>query len=965
MNAKDNFKLIREVFVSEYDSNFLEYEHKKTKARLIVIQNEDENKVFNISFRTPVSDSTGVPHILEHSVLNGSKKYPVKEPFVELVKSSQATFLNANTYPDRTNYPVASANQNDLYNLAKVYLDAVFDPNINQETFLQEGWHYDLESEENEMIIKGVVFNEMKGYYSDPDYLFNDEIQIRLFPNNTYHYNAGGDPQFIPDLEYDKFINFYKKFYHPTNCYIYYYGNDKSDDIFEILEEYLGRYDYHEQSRKDSIVQKQKLTGQPKNVEIDYDPGENKDAKSQTAKSWIIPDKYNKMELGILEYLLLGNSASPLYKTLIESGLGSELGRGTGGEYELIQPFFSIGLKGVDQSKTPDVIDLIEKTLEKLSKDGFSENQIKAAINITEFHLREYNTGSTPKGLAMIYEMTANWVYGLDPIELIKFEKDLETLKSRNSQYFQQMINDLFIQNQNSLVVTINPKAGFNDNNAKLEKSRISDYRNSLDDKELENVIETTKNIIKRQNTDDKPEDLAKLPKLSVQDLPKTSTINLGQISEVSSTKVNYSSQSTSGISYINLSFDLISLPLYYYQYLPLLGRTFKQLSTKNHTQESLNEYINIYTGGVSASLFNTNSDNGLINKLMVSSKSTNENLTKALGIILEILNEQVLDNPKKIKQILLETISSFETDIQTSGSYYGSLIISSGLSEESKLNEIKDGITQLNFLRDLAKDFDNNWDRILTDLQLIKKHIFSKEKLTIAITSDHETASPITEKLSKFINSLPSCADIPAKDYSFKQYPKHLAVIIPTKVNAVCQGLNLYNQGYKYSGELLAINKLIDFDYLWNAVRAKGGAYGSRGGFDKYDGEYIITSWRDPNSVNTFDVYNNINKFLLSKKLTKEEIDGYIVNAIGAVDRYKTPSQKGFQAFVNDIMGKTIDSLQLERDQIFNFNQNSLAEFAKHLSQLDNQSRKVIFTDKETAKKLPDSFEKISILDK
>lgn len=549
------FKLVREEYVAEYDAKVFLFEHEKTGAEVMSLSNDDENKTFGVTFRTPPANSTGIPHILEHSVLCGSRKYPIKEPFVELIKGSLNTFLNAMTYPDRTCYPVASCNLQDFKNLVDVYLDAVFHPRCmtNEKTFLQEGWHYELDSKEGEMTFKGVVFNEMKGVYSSPDSVLAREAQQALFPDNTYGVDSGGDPRVIPDLSFQEFKEFHQKFYHPSNARLWFYGDDDVEDRLQILDSFLSEF---EREEVDSQVMTQPFFTEPKRVVASYVAGEGEEQqKSFVQVNWLLNDgpfdQETALAVGFLDNLLMGSPAAPLRMALEESGLGEAI-VGWGLEDELRQPTFAIGLKGVAAGDIAKVEQLIESTIAQIAKDGFTQAAIDSSVNTIEFSMRENNTGRFPRGLSLMLRSLSAWLYDGDPVMPLRFEEPLAQLKQRMAKedVFTPLIKKLLIDNKHQVTIELNPDKGMAKAQDDEEKARIEKYRSGLSPEEIEKVVAETEELKKLQETPDSAEALACVPTLAVSDIPKKAKSIPTDVSELGATQLLTHDIATSEILY-------------------------------------------------------------------------------------------------------------------------------------------------------------------------------------------------------------------------------------------------------------------------------------------------------------------------------------------------------------------------------------------------------------------------------
>src|SRR5712691_3994782 len=610
MTATHGFELIREKHIPEINATAKLFTHDKTGARLLSLVNDDENKCFGINFRTPPADSTGIAHIMEHSVLCGSRKYPSKEPFVELIKGSLNTFLNAFTYPDKTCYPVASQNVQDFYNLIDVYLDAVFHPRLTPQIFQQEGWHYELDASDAPLVYKGVVFNEMKGNYSSPDSMLRELSQQSLYPDITYGLDSGGDPKHIPDLTYEELKAFHARHYHPSNAKLFFYGDDDPDQRLRLLDKYLGEFNRIE---VDAQVPLQPRFGAPKRLtrtyaagaaEEEHQAGEDAPKESMISVNWMIDeivDIETALGFDILEHILIGNAAAPLYKALIDSGLGEGLAGG-GLDDGLRQPMFSIGLKGIDPADADKIERLVTDTIGGLADGGIDPLTVEAALNTVEFQLRENNTGAFPRGIVFMLRALRSWLHGRDPLSPLAFERPLAAVKAQvagGKRYFERMLKRHLIDNCHCTELVLKPDRELAEREAKEERARLESVQASMTARDLLAVVEATNTLRRIQEQPDPPEALATIPTLTLSDLPRANKLIPRKVTRLADTRVLYHDLFTHGIVYLDLGFDLHVLPSELLSYVPLFGRALLESGVDDDDFVRLSQRIGRSTGGI------------------------------------------------------------------------------------------------------------------------------------------------------------------------------------------------------------------------------------------------------------------------------------------------------------------------------------------------------------------------------
>ena len=672
MSYHEAFELVRDEHIAEVNSQVRFYRHKKTGAEVLSLVNDDENKVFGITFKTPPEDSTGIAHILEHSVLCGSRKYPVKKPFVELLKGSMHTFLNAMTFPDKTAYPVASQNLKDFYNLVDVYLDSVFFPLISEDTFRQEGWHYELEDAGAPLVYKGVVFNEMKGVYSSPDAVMRDIAQRSLYPDVTYGKSSGGDPKDIPELTYKQFKRFHEKFYHPSNARAFFSGDDDADERLRILDEYFSEF---ERAPVDAEVGLQPRFNQPRDIVATY-AGSKEDGKARdgmVSLNWMMDpaaDRQEALSNSLLSYMLAGNPAAPLRKALTDSGIGESL-IGGGISSGLRQPMATFGMKGIDAADGTKVEALILSTLEQIAKDGIDKQTVEAAFNTFEFSLRENNTGSSPRGISLMLGAMGTWLHGGDPLASLAFEEALAALKAKAAEgHFEAEIKRLFLDNTHRTTVTLSADDQQGAREKAEEEARLQAVRDALDAKAIEGVIAETEKLKALQEAVDDPAQLAKIPTLTLDDLPRESRtvpIDIGTLNE---TTLFYHDLPTLGILYLDLGFDLHVLDKELLPYLPLFGRALLQTGTSKEDFVSLTQRIGRSTGGISQHRGLSAKQNSADSAawFFVSGKAVPDKVEEMLAIMGDVLLDARLDNRERFKQMALEEKAGYEARLVPAG---------------------------------------------------------------------------------------------------------------------------------------------------------------------------------------------------------------------------------------------------------------------------------------------------------
>ncbi len=929
------FELIRHTHIRELKTDARLYRHEKTGAELLSLTNDDENKVFGITFRTPPEDSTGVAHILEHCVLCGSRKYPVKEPFVELIKGSLHTFLNAFTYPDRTCYPVASQNLRDFYNLIDVYLDAVFYPRLNPFIFMQEGWHYDLEAPEAPLTYKGVVFNEMKGNYSSPDSVLSEYSLQSLFPGHPYGVDSGGDPKEIPKLTFERFKAFHQTYYHPSNARIYFYGDDPPEERLRITDEYLRDF---EAIQVDSTIPLMLPFDRPRRAERPFMVGEQGHGapRGMVTVNWVLTETTEvetNFSLQILEYILLGMPGSPLRKALIDSGLGEDLaGEGLGAE--LRQIYFSTGLKGIEVQKASEVEALILETLGSLKEKGIDPMTVEAALNTVEFRLRENNTGQFPRGLVLMLRSLSTWLYESDPLALLAFEGPLGEVKSRAREgrgFFEQMIDRFFLKNPHRTTLLFRPDPGLGEREERAEKARLHNVRAAMAEEELNRIAEDTKALRRIQETPDPPEALATIPRLRLSDLERRNrSIPLKQ-ADWSGTPILYHDLFTNGIAYMDVGFNLHLLPEKYLPYVPLFGRALVEMGTEKEDFVRLTQRISAKTGGIHPESFAStviDSQKSTV-WLFLRGKAMMNQVGDLMSLLKDLLLAVRLDNRERFRQMLHEAKARAEQALVPMGHRVVNLRLKSHFAEAHWVAEQMSGISNLFFLRELAKAVDEDWVSVLEDLEEMRRILVNRRAMIVNVTLEDGDRARFDPKLEGFLNALPEAPATEAHWERTKRPAPFEGLAIPSHVNYVGKGTHLYSLGYRFHGSSMVITRYLRNVWLWDRVRVRGGAYGAFCSLDRHSGVLSFVSYRDPNIMETLEAFDQCAGFLEKDKPGREEIEKSIIGAIGDLDAHLLPDAKGFTSMLWYLTGNTDELRQRVREEVLGTEARHFQEFS------------------------------------
>ncbi len=934
METTHGFERITERRIPELRTSAELYRHIGTGAELLSLVNEDENKVFGITFRTPPNDSTGVAHILEHSVLCGSRKYPLKEPFVELMKGSLQTFLNAFTYPDRTCYPVASQNLQDFYNLIDVYLDAVFYPRLTPFTLQQEGWHLELEEPDKPFIYKGVVFNEMKGAYSSPERVLAEYSQQSLFPGHTYGLDSGGVPKDIPTLTFEQFLTFHQKYYHPSNALIFFHGDDDPEQRLRLVNSYLKDF---ERQEIDSTIPLQPQFDQPRRMMRPFAAGgdESAKAKGMLTVNWLLSetaDVETNLALRILNYILLGMPASPLRKALIDSGLGEDLA-GVGLEDELRQMYFSTGLKGIDPENADRIEALIFKTLANLTQKNIDPLTVEAALNTIEFRLRENNSRNYPQGLLFMLRALTTWLYGADPLTLLAFEAPLSKVKSRllsDPSFFEGMIDRFLLTNPHRTTLILQPDLTLAEREDAEERERLAAARAAMSPAELQSVIEQTLDLKRIQETPDTPEALAAIPTLALADLDKNNKIIPLTVTQQRETQILFHDLATSGIVYLDVGFNLHSILQEYLPCVPLFGRALLEMGTDKEDFVTLTQRINRKTGGIYPQSFASavSGEEAGTAWLFLRGKAMQPQSQELMKILRDVLLRARLDNQERFRQMVMEEKARQEQRLAPDGHQMVNLRLRAHFNEADWAAEQMKGVSYLSSLRELSRKVDEDWPGVLDSLERMLGMLVKGGNMLINVTCDQEARSNLDSPLNDFLEQLPS-APVQTYKWSAPEFAGFEGMTIPAQVNYVGKGANLYQLGYRPHGSAHVITRFLRTAWLWERVRVQGGAYGAFCLFDNLSGTLTFVSYRDPNLTKTVEAFDQAVEFLRSVDLAAQELTKSIIGTIGDIDRHLLPDAKGYASMIRHLTGDTEPKRQQLREEVLNTSAADFRTFA------------------------------------
>ena len=919
------YEILDEHRVEDVQSDGFILRHKKSGARIAILSNNDDNKVFYIGFRTPPEDETGVPHIIEHTTLCGSKKFPVKDPFIELAKGSLNTFLNAMTYPDKTVYPVASCNDQDFKNLMDVYLDAVFNPNITkyEEIFKQEGWHYELTGKDDELKINGVVYNEMKGAYSSPDEVLSSQIYRSLFPDNTYSKDSGGNPEYIPKLTYEAYLDFYHKYYHPSNSYIYLYGDmDVAERLEWLDKEYLSRYDY---KKVNSEINKQPAFDEIKNVEAEYSITMDDSQENKTYLSYnrVVGDSLDEMlyqAFDVLDYALVSSPGAPVKQALIDAGIGDDVY----GSYDagILQPVFSFVAKNANASQADEFESIIENTLKEVVKTGINKEALLAGINSSEFKFREADFGQFPKGLLFGLNCLDSWLFDdMKPfIHLECLGTFAKLRKAVDTDYFEKLIQEYLLDNTHGSSVTVKPKRGLGNEREEALAKELSDYKASLSDEEIDKLIEETEHLKKYQEEPSSDEDLRKLPMLTRADMKKEAMPFSNIEDELLDVKVVRHDIESNGIDYISFLFDAGDFAQSELGYLGFFTNALGLVSTENYSYTDLANATNIYTGGIStgtASHPDIKDRNNFVFKFEVKLKVLEKNLDKALELMEQMLLTSDFTDTKRLGEIVAQIKARLQANLSSSGHLVAAMRSMSSFSRYALYQDELKGIAFYRSICRIEKELSESPESVSDKLAAIAKKLFARNRMLISFTGNSEAYGNAKLSLKKVIAGFNKMSAIGDKAEVHFNTAKE-AFIDASQIQYVAKTGDFICEGYEYTGALRLLRIILSYDYLWINVRVKGGAYGCMNTFLR-SGESYFVSYRDPNLSDTLDVYDRIPEYIKSFSPDERDMTKYIIGTFSALDTPMNPEAKGSRSLSAYLEGISYEQIQKERNEILN----------------------------------------------
>lgn len=992
-----SYEVNKVQFIEEINSQGILLRHKRSGARVVLVSNDDENKVFSIAFRTTPKDSTGAPHIIEHSVLCGSREFPLKDPFVELVKGSMNTFLNALTYPDKTMYPVASCNDKDFQNLMHVYLDAVFYPAIyeHEEIFRQEGWHYELDSMDDELRYNGVVYNEMKGVFSSPSQQLARTVMNSLFPDNVYGVESGGEPEHIVELSYEEFLDFHREYYHPANSYIYLYGDmDMTEKLKWLDTAYLSKFD---EIMPDSGIVMQEPFTKPVYMEEVYSVSEEEaDEPNHTYYTYnaVVETSLDKtlyLAFQVLEYVLVDAPGAALKQALLDAGLGSDIMCTF--ENGIKQPYFSIIAKDAGAGEVERFVKVVKDTLEGLIKEGLDKKSILAAINSLEFRAREADFGSYPKGLVYGMQMMDSWLYDDDqPFLHLCYSEVFTFLKQKiNEGYFEGLLQRYLLDNKHASIVTMTPKAGLEEQLTRQLQDKLQSYRNTLSEADLLRIADNTKKLKEYQETPNTPEELATIPLLRREDIKKQVRPVINEEHQVCGIPILHHNIFSNGICYIALNYD-ISGCQEYAPYIAFLATVLGYVDTDNYTYLDFNNEMNLYTGGIATDAkFYTNCKKKGKYRLYfeVRTKVFYEYLPTAFQLLEEMLYHTKLDDDRRLKEVVAECRSRMQMRLQSSGHSAAAARAMSGISAANRVNDAMNGIGYYRFLERLDNHFEEEKENLKSVLKYLLNSIFENNKLIVSCTADKEGYECFVKNFEAYCKSSRNGlkeeliqgrgvgggamapaetmekADIMGKidfsDTTDTQYRKQ-GFKTTGKVQYVARAGNYIQAGYEYSSILSVLKTVLSYEYLWKNVRVLGGAYGAMCSFG-FDGDCYFVSYRDPELVKTDEAYMGVPDYIRSLDFDERELTKYIIGTISDADTPLSPSAAGRRSFRCYMMERSQEDIQKDRDRILSMTIQDLRDMADLLESALQQDYFCVIGNEKVIEENAGMFDTVEML--
>ncbi len=965
-----SYEILESRRVPDLNSYGFLLRHKKTGARLTLLSNDDNNKVFYIGFRTPPEDSTGVAHIIEHTVLCGSKNFPVKDPFIELAKGSLNTFLNAMTYPDKTVYPVASCNDKDFQNLMHVYLDAVFYPNIHQEEkiFMQEGWHYDLADMEDDLTINGVAYNEMKGAFSSPDDVLDREVLNSLFPDTPYGTESGGDPDVIPDLTYEAFLDFHKKYYHPSNSYIYLYGDmDMADKLEFIDQEYLSRFDA---LAVDSKIRMQKEFAAPKEIRKEYSIMEEESEKSNTylAYNAVVGDNLDRklyIAFQVLDYALCSAPGAPLKEALIRQGIGKEIYS----TYDngVMQPYFSIVAKGAEEDQKEEFVRVIENVLKEQAEAGIDRKALRAGLNYFEFKYRESDFGSYPKGLILGLQALDSWLYDDGkPFLHVEANETFGVLKEEaESGYYEDLIRKYLLDNAHKSILVLAPSKGMTARKDAALQKKLQEWKKALGREELEEIVRQTRELVAYQEEPNSKEDLARIPLLEREDIKKEAEPYINEEHKTSDgTLVLEHDIYTNGIAYLRFMFDIGQIPAELFPYIGVLKNVLGMVDTENYAYGDLYHETNIKTGGISI-VANTYIDSQNMSEykvmLEIKAKTLYENIGEAFRLVEEIALRSKFEDKKRLYDVIAELQSRMQAAMMSAGHSLAAVRALSYVSPTAAAAGQISGIPQYRLLEKLSERFEEEKEDLAEKLETLVRSIFRPENFMLDYTGEKKGLEEIDALVHSFQEKL-FTVPVEKESYQPELSKKNEGYLTSAQVQYVCRAGNFIHKGLPYTGALKVLKVMMGYDYLWNRVRVKGGAYGCMCSFGKSGDSYFV-SYRDPNLEKTVDVYEKAAEYIEGFEADERTMTQFVIGAVSDMDVPMTPAAKGLYSLTGYMTKLPFASVQKERDELLGATAEAIRGLAGHIRAFMEEDCLCVVGSEEKLKENSKMFERLEPL--
>ena len=960
LNLRENetihgFRLLKQQTVPEIDAKGYAFVHEKSGARLFFLENDDDNKVFSISFRTTPADDTGVAHIVEHSVLCGSRKYPLKEPFVELVKGSLNTFLNAMTFPDKTMYPVASRNDKDFQNLMDVYLDAVFYPVMKEtpEIFQQEGWHYEIESAAEPLRYSGVVYNEMKGALSSPDDVLENKVMLSLYPDTTYGFESGGDPDAIPTLTYEGFCAFHSRYYHPSNSYIYLYGAlDIEEKLAYLDREYLSSFNRIEPH---SEIALQKPFGERVRQEAAYSisEGEKESEKTFLALSWLVgeaDDAEAMLALDILQHALLQTEAAPLKKALMDAKIGKDVSSSF--EDALRQPYMSLIVTGSEAERADELCSLTEKELRRLVDDGIDKTLLEASINRLEFKVREADFGTSPKGLVYNIKIMNSWLYDADPALYLYYEELFQRMREGlKGRYFEEVLEKRLLKNTHRSLVVLKPSKTLSAERDKALAEALEKKKQSFTSEEIEGIVEMNKRLKERQESPETPEALATIPLLALSDI-RREVEKLPLVErEIEGCKTLFSDVFTNKIAYINLWFDAQGVPQEHIPYLYLLTGLLDAVDTESHTYAELSNISNLHTGGISyenSAIARTGEPDSCLPLFRVRARAFVRKLPELFSFLAEVLTESKFTDKKRLEELCGQCRAVLEARVMSASQRSMAARIASYLSPAGAYNE-QAMLSFYSFVADITDHFDERFEELSRTLASLLPLVFTQGGLTIGVTLSEDEYGAFAEEAQKFCRRLPQEKAKPQR-YSFDVRAKNEGILSSSRVQYVGKAANFLRLGFSYTGSMDVLETILRYDYFWTKIRVQGGAYGAFTQISRV-GTLFFSSYRDPNLKETLDVFDKTSDYLASFYVSDREMVKFIIGTISTLDVPLTPQLKGSVAQDRFFRQLTDADRQKTRDEILATRQEDIRALAAVVDACMKENILCVFGNEEKLK--------------